>query len=37
MTKIRGQLPAADARSLAESHGIAYHHIPVNRRDPVAR
>jgi sulfide:quinone oxidoreductase len=24
-----GQLPAADARQLAESHGIAYHHIPV--------
>ena len=24
-----GQLPAADARRIAESHGIAYHHIPV--------
>jgi uncharacterized protein (TIGR01244 family) len=24
-----GQLPAADARRLAEAHGIAYHHIPV--------
>ena len=24
-----GQLPAADARRLAESLGIAYHHIPV--------
>ena len=24
-----GQLPAAEARQLAESHGIAYHHIPV--------
>jgi sulfide:quinone oxidoreductase len=24
-----GQLSAADARKLAESHGIAYHHIPV--------
>ena len=24
-----GQLPAADARQIAESHGIAYHHIPV--------
>ncbi|HEX3860225.1 MAG TPA: TIGR01244 family sulfur transferase [Stellaceae bacterium] len=24
-----GQLAAADARSLAESHGISYHHIPV--------
>jgi uncharacterized protein (TIGR01244 family) len=24
-----GQLPAAEARRLAESHGIAYHHIPV--------
>ena len=24
-----GQLPAADARRLAESHGIAYHHIPM--------
>jgi sulfide:quinone oxidoreductase len=24
-----GQLPAADARKLAEAHGIAYHHIPV--------
>ncbi len=23
-----GQLPAADAKKLAESHGIAYHHIP---------
>ena len=25
----QGQLPAADARRLAESHGIVYHHIPV--------
>src|SRR3954469_4201781 len=24
-----GQLPAAEARRLAETHGIAYHHIPV--------
>ena len=24
-----GQLPAAEARKLAEAHGIAYHHIPV--------
>jgi sulfide:quinone oxidoreductase len=24
-----GQLPAAEARHLAEAHGIAYHHIPV--------
>lgn len=24
-----GQLPAADARQIAEAHGIAYHHIPV--------
>jgi len=24
-----GQLPAADARRVAEGHGIAYHHIPV--------
>jgi sulfide:quinone oxidoreductase len=24
-----GQLPAADARELAEAHGIAYHHIPI--------
>ena len=24
-----GQLPAADARRVAEAHGIAYHHIPV--------
>lgn len=24
-----GQLSAADARRLAETHGIAYHHIPV--------
>ena len=24
-----GQLPAADARRIAEGHGIAYHHIPV--------
>ena len=23
-----GQLPAAEARRLAEAHGIAYHHIP---------
>jgi len=24
-----GQLPAAEARRAAETHGIAYHHIPV--------
>jgi len=24
-----GQLPVAEARRLAEAHGIAYHHIPV--------
>lgn len=24
-----GQLPAADARKLAATHGIAYHHIPI--------
>jgi len=24
-----GQLPAADARKLAATHGMAYHHIPV--------
>ena len=24
-----GQLPAADARALAEANGIAYHHLPV--------
>jgi uncharacterized protein (TIGR01244 family) len=24
-----GQLPAAEARQIAERHGIAYHHIPV--------
>src|SRR5579863_6260254 len=24
-----GQLPAAEARRIAEGHGIAYHHIPV--------
>ena len=24
-----GQLPAADARRVAEAHGIAYHHIPM--------
>src|SRR5258708_4220313 len=24
-----GQLPAADARRIAEDHGITYHHIPV--------
>jgi sulfide:quinone oxidoreductase len=24
-----GQLPAADARRLAQAHGIAYHHIPI--------
>jgi uncharacterized protein (TIGR01244 family) len=25
----RGQLPAADARRIAEARGIAYHHIPI--------
>jgi sulfide:quinone oxidoreductase len=25
----RGQLSSADARRVAEAHGIAYHHIPV--------
>ena len=25
----RGQLPAAEARRIAESHGLAYHHIPI--------
>ena len=24
-----GQLPAVEARRLAEAHGIAYHHIPI--------
>jgi len=24
-----GQLPAAEAKQLAEAHGIAYHHIPI--------
>ena len=24
-----GQLPAAEARALAEAHGLAYHHIPI--------
>ncbi len=24
-----GQLPAAEAKRLAEAHGIAYHHIPI--------
>lgn len=24
-----GQLPAAEARRIAEAHGIAYHHIPM--------
>ena len=24
-----GQLPAAEARRIAEAHGIAYHHIPI--------
>ncbi len=24
-----GQVPAAEARRLAEAHGIAYHHIPI--------
>ena len=24
-----GQLPAAEARRIAETHGIAYHHIPI--------
>jgi sulfide:quinone oxidoreductase len=24
-----GQLPAAEARRIAEGHGIAYHHIPI--------
>ena len=27
-----GQLPAAEARRIAEAHGIAYHHIPVPPR-----
>jgi uncharacterized protein (TIGR01244 family) len=25
----QGQLPAAEARRIAEAHGIAYHHIPI--------
>jgi uncharacterized protein (TIGR01244 family) len=25
----RGQLPAAEARRMAEAHGLAYHHIPI--------
>jgi uncharacterized protein (TIGR01244 family) len=25
----RGQLPAAEARRIAEAHGLAYHHIPI--------
>ena len=25
----RGQLPAAEARRVAELHGLAYHHIPI--------
>ena len=25
-----GQLPAAEARRIAEAQGIAYHHIPIN-------
>jgi uncharacterized protein (TIGR01244 family) len=25
----QGQLPAAEARRVAEAHGLAYHHIPV--------
>ena len=25
----QGQLPATEARRIAEAHGIAYHHIPV--------
>jgi len=24
-----GQLPAAEARRIAEAHGVAYHHIPI--------
>jgi uncharacterized protein (TIGR01244 family) len=24
-----GQLPAAEARRIAEAHGLAYHHIPI--------
>jgi sulfide:quinone oxidoreductase len=24
-----GQLPAAEARRIAEAHGIAYHHLPI--------
>src|SRR5437763_5805055 len=24
-----GQLPAAEARRIAEEHGIAYHHVPI--------
>ena len=34
----QGQLPAAEARRIAEAHGLAYHHIPItaatlSRRD----
>ena len=25
----QGQLPAAEARRIAEAHGLAYHHIPI--------
>jgi uncharacterized protein (TIGR01244 family) len=25
----RGQLPAAEARRIAEAHGLSYHHIPI--------
>jgi sulfide:quinone oxidoreductase len=25
----QGQLPAAEARRVAEAHGLAYHHIPI--------
>ena len=29
MAKTPGSLPAAEARRIAEAHGIAYHHIPI--------
>ena len=26
----QGQLPAAEARRIAEAHGLAYHHLPIS-------
>jgi len=37
MTKIRANCRPPTRARFAESHGIAYHHNPSHRRDPVAR